>query len=93
LLKNRRGIQKKKKPRRRSTCAREVEDLPTILFNCITAMEHFILLREPMSILTPQQSRTKVVLLARITYRIMTGLLLYNKKTKRARKFQKTQRE
>jgi hypothetical protein len=59
----------KEQTQRRSICAKEVEDIPTTLLHCITAItaiKRSILLREPMSLLTPQQSRTKVVLLARI---------------------------
>jgi len=45
-------LKKRRKPRKRSTCAREVKDPQTTLSHCLTAMKRTILLRKPMSVLT-----------------------------------------
>jgi len=63
--------QREETPKKRSTCAREVEDPPTTRSYCITAMKGSIVLREPLSLLTPQESRTTWILLASI-WRVQT---------------------
>ena len=50
---------KKKKPRGRRSHAREVEYSQTARSHCLIAIKRATLLSEPMSLLTPQQSRTK----------------------------------